>query len=192
MWRTRSAVAAAAVLIGVAVGVLFAFGVVGGDTKSSRGAATASATSQRSLDLPAVGDQCLVGTWRAQQTTTQTGITSPLVGGAGTIQPVGSDGSVVVDYANSAEWIGESDGKATAISKRGIEHHHVSASLDVYNTFGGDVSDLFTKQTFVVGQPLVIRLLWQDNARPYTCNATTLTIENAGSDPDVYDRVASQ
>jgi hypothetical protein len=187
MWRTRGALAVIAVLALTGGGLLF-FDVFGSSTKSNPRGTIPLADATTGSTLPAIGDSCLVGTWRAQQTVTQTGITDPLLGGANTIEAVSADGGVVVDYSASADWFGFVDGSATSITKRGTERHHASGSLIGYQEFNGDVSAVFTTQHLVGAPPLVIRSFFQESTRNYTCTQTTLTVENPGSDPDIWAR----
>jgi len=167
--------------------VVVALSGCGSDDNRPKGSATTTSTT---TSLPAtVGDSCLVGRWRAQQTVIHVGILSSLVGGESVLQTVADDGKVSVDYGTQSEWRGFSVDDPVTITKHGTELFHLNGSTGLYRVFDGDISNVFATQRFAVGQPLVIQLQFEESARTYTCDDTTLTIQNTDPDPpDVFLR----
>ncbi len=158
-----------------------------GDDKPSGFPAAPTATS--TTLAATTGDQCLVGHWRAQETTINIGVLSPLTGGASAILTIDANARGTLDYGTGTEWRGTAEDEPTIITKRGTETFAVSGASGVLQIDDGDISKVFATQRFQVGQPLVIQLHFRASARAYTCDASTLTITNDPPDPpDVYLR----
>jgi len=146
---------------------------------------------------PAIGDTCLVGTWRLVKGTIVTAIKTPqgvstvtLTGGAGELEHLSADGTYVYDEAG-APFAGSAHGIRIVVRPRGTLRSPVlflngNETLEPIDTSGDH-----TTVTLNGGSPKPMPGSNYESYA-YTCRGSAFTASDSFGDSYVYQRVSTK
>lgn len=142
-----------------------------------------TADADTNASAQAVGDPCLIGTWRSTHMESGGDADSVLLkGGSGALSTVAADGRTRTDFSGSAPLKGVPNGRQVQGTFRGVYTAHIHASKGRIQERSVDLSKL-TMEATVDGARVPAPLSPGPSEFRYRCNPTTLVMAK-----DTYTR----